>query len=692
MSKSDLAFDILDCNDLEEFEYLRTINRYNYENNKIKWNSQSIQQHLSYSRFELDISHNLERFRHILERYISKQNGTAISISLWLQYIDMEIRYGNYNHARNLFKRSININNGTNRFILYLKYVEFEHMMLQENNGKENVNVILGIFKDWRSKIFYNETELLNEYYKVYLKYMMLYYDKNNTQLFRKIFIEWFITTKSFTNWLDYEVESSGKNYEIRSIFGLIIDKLSEDEKTNKNLLLSVIKKYIFYEFNLEETDRIKALIDIYKHYENEDINDLKLQHIINIIENTQSEQLLNKNDNLSYIDNQKVFYKNKSETFFKKINEMDYNNVYSFWLEYSNFLEAINDVKEYENLIIKLKPDENGNLTTKSNQLKICIKIWINYLIFIRKHDDEEKIDKKWEKLLNFVKIFKHLTFKKVWINYLNYLFETKDNQNLWQDAFKTVVTNHGKPSIFKSLINQLYANNKFDEIRFVYNIFISYNPLIEQTWKDYVKLETMLQDGPRVRYLYTSIISIFIKNNTKEDQYTKFILNCLNDFVKFETEEGEYSFVRKEIWAKYLLSELQEDGKEITNFFKNKLQVWIDCAYWELKSPTEKQLLEYDNEDDSEAEIQMVLTEDNKNNCRAVFSRGIEFFKDEFNKKLALLNQYIDFEKNYGNDIQLVTALEKRLPVNGVFVDDNDVEESNKLDGLMDLIDQLE
>ena len=166
MSKSDLAFDILDCKDLEEFEYLRTINRYNYENNKIKWNSQSIQQHLSYSRFELDISHNLERFRHILERYISKQKGTAISISLWLQYIDMEIRYGNYNHARNLFKRSININNGTNRFILYLKYVELEHMMLQEKNEKDTVDVILSIFKDWRSKIFYNETELLNEYYK----------------------------------------------------------------------------------------------------------------------------------------------------------------------------------------------------------------------------------------------------------------------------------------------------------------------------------------------------------------------------------------------------------------------------------------------------------------------------------------------------------------------------------------------
>ncbi|OBA28458.1 hypothetical protein HANVADRAFT_598 [Hanseniaspora valbyensis NRRL Y-1626] len=401
MSKSDLAFDILDCNDLEEFEYLRTINRYNYENNKIKWNSQSIQQHLSYSRFELDISHNLERFRHILERYISKQNGTAISISLWLQYIDMEIRYGNYNHARNLFKRSININNGTNRFILYLKYVELEHMMLQENNGKDTVDVILDIFKDWRSKIFYNETELLNEYYKVYLKYMMLYYDKTNTQLFRKKFIEWFIATKSFTNWLDYELESNGKKYEIRSIFGLIIDKLSEDEKANKNLLLSVIKKYIFYEFNLEETDRIKALIDIYKQYESEDINDLKLQHIINIIDNTQSEQLLNKNDNLNYLDSQKSFYKNKSEIVFKEINEMDYNNVYSFWVEYSNFLEAINDVKEYEKLIIKLKPDENENLTTKSNQLKICIKIWINYLIFMEQHDDHhDKIEKNMDKL----------------------------------------------------------------------------------------------------------------------------------------------------------------------------------------------------------------------------------------------------------------------------------------------------
>lgn len=679
MSMSNLKLDILDCSDLEEFEYLRTISRYNFENNKIKWNSQSLQQHLSYSRFELDTTHNLERFRNILERFISKQNGTKINIYLWLQYIDMEIRYHNYNHARNLFKRSIKMNTGEDMLILYLQYIEFEHLLLSEEVESIGVIGIMSIFKEWRSSIYYNDIGLLNEYYKVYLKYLMLYYDKEKVNFLRTAFIESFVSTNSYNLWLDYEIQNNASIDYVRTVFNFVIDTFSSKENQNIPLLQFALKRYILYEFELDEKNRVKSLLEIYHEYKEDEGDDLQLQNVINSISNIEKAKT-------SYMKDKAKYFEKESMNKLAQIDEESYYSNFSFWLDYGDFLISNNNIKEYEALLVRLKPNTNEDTTLKSNQLKIYIKMFLKYLIFMQK---DITVSQKWIELINFVKEYKKLNFKKVWVNYLSFLFKQKDKEELWVRTLKLVVLQYGKPSTFKAIISQLYVINRFDEIRFVYEHFISYNPLFEQTWEDYIKLETMLQDGPRVRELYLIVLDLFLKNNSPKDSHSSFILNSFKNFIKFETEEGEYGYVREDIWLKYLLN---DRINETTSFFKEKLQLWIDCAYWELKSPTKEQLDRYENNDSDEEEIQITLSEDNKNNCRAVFEKGINFFNNAYTKKLSLLNQYMDFEKNYGHDPQLIVALEKRYPVNGVFVEDAVVDESNKLDSLMNLIDQWE
>lgn len=679
MSVSNLKLDILDCNDLEEFEYLRTISRYNFENNKIKWNSQSLQQHLSYSRFELDTTHNLERFRNILERFISKQNGTHINIYLWLQYVDMEIRYHNYNHARNLFKRSINMNTGGDMLILYLKYIEFEHLLLRDKAESSGVVGVLAIFREWRSKIYYNDIGLLNAYYKVYLKYLMLYYDKEQLDILRTVFIECFVFTSSFNIWLDYEIQNNKSIDYVRTVFNFVIDTLAAKENQDVQLIQFALKRYILYEFELDEKNRVKSLLEIYHEYEADVGVDLQLQNIINSISNVEKAKT-------SYMKEKAIYFEKESINKLAQIDEESYYSIASFWLDYGTFLESTYKIKEYEALLERLKPKTNKETTLKSNHLKIYLKMWLKYLSFLEK---DSTASQKWTELIGIVKQYKNLKFKKVWINYLSFLFKQKNNQELWLETLTLVVLQYGKPSIFKAIISQLYVLNRFDEIRFVYKHFISYNPFFEQTWEDYVKLETMLQDGPRVRELYLIIIDLFLKINSPQEMHSSFILNSLKNFIKFETEEGEYAYVRDGIWLRYLLN---EETNVTTIFFKEKLQLWIDCAYWELKSPTKAQLIQYENNEADETEIQITLTEENKNNCRSVFEKGISFFNNAYTKKLALLNQYMDFEKNYGDDPQLIAALEKRYPVNGVFIEDTVRDESNKLDSLINLIDQWE
>ncbi|XBW36316.1 hypothetical protein QEN19_001898 [Hanseniaspora menglaensis] len=678
-------FDILDSNDLEEFKYLRAIKRFDYEQNKIKWNNQSAKQHLSYGRFELEVTHNLDRFRHIIERYIKNQNKTQISISFWLQYIDMEIRYGNYNHARNLFKRSIKLNRETNQFVLYVKYIELEHFLINMASEKHDLKPIFGIFKIWRSQIYFNDIELLNEFYKVYIKYSILL-DKSQTIFnLRAAFMEWFVTTKSFTNWLEYEIQNNKSNQEIRSIFNLIIDELAKNGDKFCAFIISALEKYIFFEFNLNETNRVKALMELYYQYLGDDIVPLRLQHIFNTVSYSETHLIDSNNCKVTYFDERNRYFKNEADIHLSTFDESSYTSCYLFCIDYTNYLESTNDYKEYKLLVEKLKPQVNETVVTKSAQMKLYVKIFLKYLVFL---ELSQNIDNIWCDFIAFIQQFKNIRFKKVWIEYLKFLSKKEEHESLWKDTLKLIVTEHGKASIFKALIKQFYTENKFDEIRYVYNGFVTFNPFIENTWEEYIKLEIMLQDAPRVRSLYQSLITFFINSNEKLEQHTAFIIEQLKNFIDFETDEGEYNFVRNSIWSIYFLK--QDSNLANIDFFKVHVQLWVDYAYWELKSPTQEQLVQYENNEDEE--IQMSLTEENKGNCRSVFEAGLEFFKSDYNKKLSLLNQYINFEKLYGNDEHLVLKLNERLPIGGVFVDDNINEEDKNLDNLMNLVDEWE
>ena len=57
---------ILDCRDIEEFAYLKSINRYVFQND-YKYNNNNASIFLKYASFELDCTHDMSRFRHNME-------------------------------------------------------------------------------------------------------------------------------------------------------------------------------------------------------------------------------------------------------------------------------------------------------------------------------------------------------------------------------------------------------------------------------------------------------------------------------------------------------------------------------------------------------------------------------------------------------------------------------------------------
>lgn len=712
---------ILDCNDLEEFTYLKSINRYVFQND-YKYNNNNASFIIKYATFELDCTHNMSRFRHNMESVLNN------NISTWLNYINMEIKYNNINHAHNLFLRYINkylndLNDLNTIFVYYLQFIYVTEMHKSMN--------ILEFFNLWKTKLnqlassqtsHADVTKYQNFYFKVCIKFLREFLNENDESLV-KTYIDWFINTLSFDYWITFEqnkINQSKENrivnvYKLRSIYQLIIDHLSTLDNNIK--LKKVLVKYTNFEFGNEEHDIAKQSI---QHWRSVQVDDEAWDKLLSntdfTVEYEQFEKILKyfnveSDDGEPEIDELAdkeyafgvIGYESSHESSFRQAqleefeimqsyflenaDEITYEQSLSYWSNYLRFIEEENDDVAFEDIIGVFNDFSLDEYTEKTNSVKIYLFIQRRYLKYSAVSDPENIAD-LWENLISNVKENETLRFKNVWLDYLSYI-KSAEPEN-YESTLTDVIVNYGKPSLYNSLADSLYKENNFDMLRKVYNALIVYNPTLTSSWTKLFDLEILLQDSPRVRALTYKIIELF--SSIANDESIEYINNIFKRSIDYETEDGEYAHVRYKLYHLYF-----QDSISKSAILTASVQNWVDYAYWEFKSPTDKQL-ELLEKEENEDEVELTITEDNILNARKVFELSLKHFKPDFAKRYQMYQQFITFETNYGKDEAFLKALKDRKPVNNTFPEDKikneseQDEEENKLDDLFSAVDNWE
>lgn len=708
---------ILDCKDFEEFSYLKSINRFVFQSD-FKYNNNNASFFIKYATFELDCTHNMSRFRHNMELILNN------NITTWLNYINMELKYNNIRHAHNLFTRYIdkylnNLNDLNTIFLHYLQFIYFTGVYKSMN--------IKEFFQLWKNKIIQLSTsqvtdaeviKFLNLYYKVYIKFLHEYLDDNQDES-RIVFIEWFAQTLSFDAWLSFEHEKLTRTKEnkitgickLRSIYSLIIDHLYKVDNVIK--LTKALVKYANFEFSNKEHDIAKSVIDKWRllHKDNEEWqillnnNDFasdykKFEKIMRHYNITSDDEKISsthafeedctfgivdfdKTSRMTFNERQIVRFEEMRQHYIEKICQLPYEESLTFWSNYVRFLKDDKNIKKFDEILSLLKVNIN-DYTTKSNDLKIYLFIKRNYLKYLEsfKHHD---LNQKWDDFIAEIKTNATLKFKNLWLDYLVYI-KSSDAQN-YNMILSDITSLYGKPSLLKSLAELLYKDSNFDMLRVVYKQLILYNPLETSSWSSLFDLEMLLQDSPRTRYLTHKIIDFFSATEEAE-----FINKVFKTCAEYETDNGEYSYVRHDLYYIYF-----QDSISKSLILTDSVQNWIDYAYWEFKSPTEQQL-ELLEDVDSDDEVELEITEDNIKNARQIFEVSLKHFKPQFQKRYQMYQQYLSFETKYGKDEIFLQRLRDRKPVNNEFPEDKikdedeNVEEENKLDDLFSAVENWE
>lgn len=707
---------ILDCKDFEEFSYLKSINRYVFQSD-YKYNNNNASFFIKYATFELDCTHNMSRFRHNMELILNN------NITTWLNYINMEMKYNNINHAHNLFTRYIEkyLNNLNDLNTIFLHFLQFIYM-----TGLYRTINIKKFFQLWKSKITQlsssqvTEAEVnkyLNLYYKVYVKFLYEYLEDNQDDVFL-IFVEWFAHTLSFDSWLSFEHEKLIRLVEnkftgickLRSIYRLLIDHLY---KVGHNIKLAkALVKYATFEFTNKEHDIAKYAIDKFRSIHKDDeewlmllnnkdfANDYKnfeklmkyynkaFDDNISLLHSSEEDFTFgiidyDKSSKITFNERQIVRFDEMSQSYIEKVCQLPYEESLTFWLNYVRFLEEKKNTKKFDEILSLLKVNIS-NYTAKSNDLKIYIFLKRSYLKYLELINDQD-LNNKWDDFIAEIKINTTLKFKNLWLDYLLYVKSSNpQNYNL---ILGDITSLYGKPSLFKALAELLYKDNNFDMLRVVYKQLILYNPLETSSWSSLFDLEMLLQDSPRTRYLTHKIVDFFSATEEAE-----FINKAFKKCVEYESDNGEYSYVRHELYYAYF-----QDSISKSLVLTDSVQNWIDYAYWEFKSPTDKQL-ELLEDVDSDEEVELEITEDNIKNARQIFEVSLKHFKPEFEKRYKIYQQYLSFETKYGKDESYLQRLKDRKPVNYQFPEDEikdeyeNFEEENKLDDLFSAVENWE
>lgn len=561
---------------------------------------QSIGVWLKYAAWE-ESQKEFERARSIFERILDIDYQSP---SIWLKYSEMEMRNRFINRARNVWDRAVQL-------LPRVDQLWFKYALMEEKLG--NFEGARRIFERWMK---WNPPE------KAWMSYIALEnrsigskQDKIHRcrQIYDR-FIEKHGDENAFIKYAEWEYKKSRSAEFTRKIYEKALHELDEEDISPE-----FYKSFAKFEIACKEYERARA---IYK-YALDHVPKYKARNLF------EEYMLFEKR----YGDKQNidtVIVKKKRLEYEQEL--IDNAQNYDLWFDYikleeqnaaeSSSWSAIREI--YERAIAEIPP-----IITDKRYWKRYIYLWIKYALF------EELTTKDIERARGVyqacLKVIPHnnFTFGKIWIMYAE--FELRQ-QNL--DKARSIlgegIGRCPKKNIFNSYISIEYQLGEFNRCRKIYQKLLENFSSDTKSWHDYASLENKLDEYERAKKIYELGINQEILDEPQ---------NLWHNYIQFELKRNNYENVRK------LFNRLLEKTKHV--------RVWISFAEFESQ-----------------------INEPIK--AREIFKKADYYFKkecqdeDKMEARVLLLEAWQQFESIWGDQKQQneikdkqPTRIKKRRPI---------------------------
>ncbi|KAF9689261.1 hypothetical protein SADUNF_Sadunf01G0073500 [Salix dunnii] len=556
---------------------------------RVRWN---ISVWIKYAQWE-ESQKDFNRARSVWERAleVDYRNHT-----LWLKYAEVEMKNKFINHARNVWDRAVTLLPRVDQ--LWYKYIHMEEML-------GNVAGARQIFERWMGWVPDQQGWLS------YIKFELRY---NEVERARGIFERFVQCHPKVSAWIRY-AKFEMKNGEVarsRNVYERAVEKLADDEEAEM-----LFVAFAEFEERCKETERARC---IYK---------FALDHI----PKGRAEDLYRKfvAFEKQYGDKEGIEDAIVGKRRFQYEDEVRKNPLnYDAWFDYIRLEESVGNKERtrevYERAIANVPPAQEKRYWQR------YIYLWINYALYEELDaEDVERTREVYRECLNLIphEIF---SFAKIWL--LAAQFEIRQlNLKGARQVLGNAIGKAPKDKIFKKYIEIELQLGNIDRCRKLYEKYLEWSPENCYAWSKYAELERSLSETERARAIFELAIA------QPALDMPELLWKCvpvrfpLIAYIDFEISEGEYDRTRE------LYERLLDRTKH--------LKVWISCAKFEASAKEEQNLC-----------IQ---------NARRVFEKALNYFRmsaPELKEERAmLLDEWLDMEKSFG-ELGDVSLVEPKLP----------------------------
>ncbi|XP_071919048.1 uncharacterized protein [Coffea arabica] len=568
---------------------------------RVRWNKSVW---VKYAKWE-ESQNDFNRARSVWERALEVDYRDH---TMWLKYAEVEMKNKFVNHARNVWDRAVTLLPRVDQ--LWYKYIHMEEML-------GNVAGARQIFERWMS------WQPDQQGWLSYIKFELRYNEVERARAIFERFVECHPKVNAWIRFAKFEMKN-GDIARARNCYERAVDKLADDEEAEV-----LFVAFAEFEEKCKEVERARC---IYK---------FALDHI----PKGRAEDLYRKfvAFEKQYGDREGIEDAIVGKRRFQYEDEVRKNPLnYDAWFDYLRLEESVG-IKErvrdvYERAIANLPPAEEKRYWQR------YIYLWINYALY--EELDAQDMERTREVYKLCLKVIPHekFSFAKIWL--LAAQFEIRQ-LNL-QGARLTLGAAIGKApkdKIFKKYIEIELQLGNIDRCRTLYEKYLEWSPENCYAWSKYAELERSLAETERARSIFELAI----------DQPALDMPELLwKAYIDFEISEGEFERTR----ALY---------ERLLNRTKH-LKVWLSYAKFETSAMEEV-------EEDLEQKEKCIQR------ARGVFERALSYFRTSApelkEERAMLLEEWLNLESSYGElgNVDLVRVkLPKKLKSSGVTIEERE------------------
>ncbi|KAE8125962.1 hypothetical protein FH972_020722 [Carpinus fangiana] len=587
---------ITDADELAEYCLLK---RKEFEDRvrQVRWNTSVW---IKYAQWE-ESQKNFNLARDVWERAleVDDRNNT-----LWLKYAEMEMKNKFIDDARNVWDRAVYHLPRVDQ--LWYKYIHMEEML-------GNVAGARKVFERWMQWMPDQQC------WRAYINFELRY---NEIERGRQLFERFVQSHPKVGVWLSY-AKFEMKEDEVaraRNVYERAVEKLADDEEAEQ-----LFVTFAEFEEWCKETERARCIYKFaFRHIPKGSAGRRRLQY--EDFDHTPRGTA----EDLSIVGKRRFQYEDEV-----RMNPLNYDS----WFDYIRLEESVGNKervrKVYERAIANAPPSEEKRYWQR------YIYLWINYALYEELGaGDVEQTRKVYRGCLKLIPHNK-FSFAKIWI--LAAQFEIRQlNLKAARHILGNAIGKAPKDKIFKNYIKMELQLGNIDRCRKLYERYLEWSPENCYAWSKYAELERSLCETKRARAIFNLAIAQPALNMPELLWKT---------YIEFEILEGEFKRTRE------LYERLLDRTKH--------LKVWISYAKFEASAM---------KEDGGGLDLAEENLHEQKKHCiqraRRVFEKAINYFRTSApelkEERAMLLEEWLNMESSFGKlgDVSLVQSkLPKKL-----------------------------